>query len=376
VRSDAGPPPAPGPQTPAPPVRSPPPALPVEFIVRGVAISQQASAASRNAWKQAVGRAGAAVWGGGWLMTGRVSLTIYYFPEGRMIGDLDNIIKPIVDGLIGAVYVDDQQVERLAIQKFEADRLVRFLAPSPILAAALAAEGSRVYVRVSDDPHEDLMSPVAAAAAPEALDEATRRLETEGYAVRRSPADGDLPAFLAGAHPHAIATGRWPHLVVEVMDGAASEVAQAEKLQQLGALVQGHPEWRLEVVRAGAPAVQPAAAYVAEIRRRLKTVRKLARSDRPAAMVMAWSLLEAEARVLEPDRAARTLTPATTTELLTSLGYAPTSATEALRAAGHVRDLIAHGDLTADLTRQELDRLMGLVDEIAVRLEKEPPGEG
>lgn len=133
------------------------PDLPIEFIIRGTAISLQASGASREAWKATVKAAGAGVVPpGSWALTDRVAVTIYYFPEGEMVGDVDNIVKPILDAMCQFIYVDDHQVERVVVQKFEPDRIFTFSAPSPALVDALAAEGSVVYIRVSDNPHEEL----------------------------------------------------------------------------------------------------------------------------------------------------------------------------------------------------------------------------
>lgn len=133
------------------------PDLPIEFIVRGTAISLQASGASRQAWKDRVRAAGSgAIPTGSWALTDRVAVTIYYFPEGEMVGDIDNIVKPILDAMCRFIYADDRQVERVVVQKFEPDRIFTFSTPSPVLVDALAAEGSAVYIRISDNPHEEL----------------------------------------------------------------------------------------------------------------------------------------------------------------------------------------------------------------------------
>jgi len=131
--------------------------MPIEFLVRGTAISMQASARSRATWKETVRAAGAMVVpAGSWALTERVAVMIYYFPEGKMVGDIDNIIKPILDAMSCFIYVDDGQVERVVVQKFEPDQNFNFSAPTRILADALAAERPSVYIRVSDEPHEDL----------------------------------------------------------------------------------------------------------------------------------------------------------------------------------------------------------------------------
>ena len=54
------------------------------------------------------------------------------------------------------IYMDDSQIERVVIQKFEPQRVFSFTQPSPVLAAALSAQKPILYVRLSDDPFEEL----------------------------------------------------------------------------------------------------------------------------------------------------------------------------------------------------------------------------
>jgi hypothetical protein len=125
--------------------------------VRGTAISLQASAQSRAAWKETVKAAGTEVVpAGSWALTDQVAVTIFYFPEGEMLGDIDNIVKPILDAMCQFIYVDDQQVERVVVQKFEPDNIFAFGNPTAALLDAITIEGSTVYIRVTDNPHEDL----------------------------------------------------------------------------------------------------------------------------------------------------------------------------------------------------------------------------
>lgn len=80
-----------------------------------------------------------------------LALTVYYFANAPMEGDVDNIIKPIMDALIGVAYLDDGSVERVVSQKFEPEADWAFAAPSDQLAAALDVAAPVVYVRVDDD---------------------------------------------------------------------------------------------------------------------------------------------------------------------------------------------------------------------------------
>ena len=134
------------------------PDFPVEFVVEGTPISLQAKRAeSRTQWKEQVRKASRAVLPEGyWATADRISATLFYFPSGEMQGDIDNIVKPILDALVQHIYVDDSQVERVVVQKFEPARIFVFGAPSVTLARAMDAPKPLLYVRLSKDPFEEL----------------------------------------------------------------------------------------------------------------------------------------------------------------------------------------------------------------------------
>ena len=86
----------------------------------------------------------------------RISVSILFFPDGDMEVDIDNIVKPILDARCKHIYRDDRQVERLVVQKFEPGYAFGFADSTAILASALTEDGPLLYVRVSNDPFEDL----------------------------------------------------------------------------------------------------------------------------------------------------------------------------------------------------------------------------
>lgn len=79
-------------------------------------------------------------------------VTIYYFPDSPMQGDVDNIVKPILDGMISVAYPDDKVIERCVVQKFEPGGEHIFTSPSQTLAAAIGKEKPCLYIRLEDDP--------------------------------------------------------------------------------------------------------------------------------------------------------------------------------------------------------------------------------
>jgi crossover junction endodeoxyribonuclease RusA len=134
------------------------PDFPIEFLVHGRPASTQTKRhATRAAWRERVKAASRGVVATDhWAATGRIAVTLFYFPDGDMQGDIDNIAKPVLDALGRHIYLDDSQVERVVVQKFEPDRTFRFGDPSRTLAAAVDGARPVLYVRLSDNPFEDL----------------------------------------------------------------------------------------------------------------------------------------------------------------------------------------------------------------------------
>lgn len=73
-----------------------------------------------------------------------------------MVGDIDNVVKLTLDAMSQHIYLDDGQVERVVVQKFEKERIFSFRDPSTTLAECLLGPKPALYIRVSRDPHEEL----------------------------------------------------------------------------------------------------------------------------------------------------------------------------------------------------------------------------
>jgi crossover junction endodeoxyribonuclease RusA len=134
------------------------PDFPIEFLVEGTPVSlQSGNAKAKEQWKERVRAAsGSALPDGHWVTYDRIAVTIYYFPAVEMQGDVDNIVKLILDALKQHIFSDDSQVDRVVVQKFEPGRLFEFALPSPILEQALRGPKPVSYIRVSTSPFEEL----------------------------------------------------------------------------------------------------------------------------------------------------------------------------------------------------------------------------
>ncbi|MFL6844283.1 MAG: RusA family crossover junction endodeoxyribonuclease [Allosphingosinicella sp.] len=129
---------------------------PLELVLQGTPVSLQSrNAARREAWKVRVTEATRdrqrETYELGFLDDRAVAVTIYYFPSAPMDGDLDNIVKLMLDGMKGFAYLDDRAVERVTIQKFEPGTGWEFETLTDQLALALDTQGPVVYIRVDDD---------------------------------------------------------------------------------------------------------------------------------------------------------------------------------------------------------------------------------
>ena len=126
--------------------------IPLEFTITGPPISQQAKGSSRRRWKAAVAGAAAAVLPASSAPnTGDVALSITYYYDGDP-PDVDNIIKPIQDALIGVVYVDDRQVVHTQSGKTRIDGSFTIRGASAVLLDAFSRSDAFVHVKVTVPP--------------------------------------------------------------------------------------------------------------------------------------------------------------------------------------------------------------------------------
>jgi hypothetical protein len=132
--------------------------FPIEFLVPGTPVSLQSqNAASREFWKTRVKQASIGVIPQPHFASAdRISVTLFYLPDEPMQGDVDNIVKLILDALSRHIYIDDAQVERVLVQKFEPGNVFSFSNPSPAVVEAITGPKPVVYIRISNDPFEDL----------------------------------------------------------------------------------------------------------------------------------------------------------------------------------------------------------------------------
>lgn len=68
-----------------------------------------------------------------------------------MQGDVDNIVKLIIDGMVTVIYPNDRLLERIVVQKFEPGVETVFRSLTPTLEQATETQPPVIYIRIDDD---------------------------------------------------------------------------------------------------------------------------------------------------------------------------------------------------------------------------------
>ncbi len=196
------------------------------------------------------------------------------------------------------------------------------------------------------------------------LDELEPRWRKLGYTLLREPSPEQLPAFLQGFRPDAIAIGPKPALVIEVLQ--ARNASSEAKVRQLRSLFDAQQDWRLEVVYISPEGDPLRAVTSAEIRSTLRKARDLAEHEPRASLLLGWSALEAIGRLLEPSFASRSLAARSLVDLLVANGHVPQSEGAKLRGLGDLRNGLAHGQLDISPTPYDVRHLVTLAERLIV----------
>jgi Holliday junction resolvase RusA-like endonuclease len=127
-----------------------------EFILEGPPVSQQTRRRERlHAWKLFVRAEAGKRWPSGrlpFLGPVRVSITYFYDEVGV---DVDNIVKPILDAIVGLAYLDDDQVTDLLSRKRILNG-VRVGQVSDVLAEGFGRGRDFLHVVVAPAPSQEI----------------------------------------------------------------------------------------------------------------------------------------------------------------------------------------------------------------------------
>lgn len=124
--------------------------FPIEFTFEGPPLSLQSKNKTRKrAYKQSVENAAKQILPAGFNpLTQDLEIKITYYYEGDT-PDIDNIIKPIQDALVGVVYVDDQQIADTRSRKRDINGSYRVRNVSTCLLHAFSNGKDFIHVKIN-----------------------------------------------------------------------------------------------------------------------------------------------------------------------------------------------------------------------------------
>ena len=214
-------------------------------------------------------------------------------------------------------------------------------------------------MRAAETRNTDLLEPMLA------------RYKAEGFDVFVRPSAVVLPPFMQDYRPDAVAIRPDKKIAFMV---TRSEDPAAAKIKRLRELLSDQPDWELVVLYvspnssaaripiAARGAIQKAAVEVGELKSAGQAV---------AALVMGWATLEAIARVLLPDRLARSQPPERLIEVLASEGYIVPNQADLLRATASARNAAAHGQIDVIVEPKQLETLVSTLRALTKLLPKD-----
>ncbi|RVU14771.1 hypothetical protein [Methylobacterium oryzihabitans] len=190
-----------------------------------------------------------------------------------------------------------------------------------------------------------------------------RDVGKRGWTFHVQPSSEVIPEFLKGYQPDALGIGPDGGIVIKIR--VRGRETQAESLADLAKLVESQNGWELRVFYVSPPAeVAPGlpaptsgelASGLAEARVLLDGVHER------AALVMAWSLLEAMARLVSPTEEkarARPLSPVQAVQTLAEMGYLEEADARRLRDLTRLRNAVVHGGLGTIVPAHDVARLI------------------
>ena len=186
------------------------------------------------------------------------------------------------------------------------------------------------------------------------LDREKASLVANGFEVITHPTDLDLPEFLKGLHPDAVAHRGDEHLVIEVTSRSAPTQA---KLRLLRDAINGNPGWHLRTVWMSGSSVPKSleTPKLEAVASALEDVNDLLDAGHlHGAFLMCWAALEGLGRFLIPDELQKPQTPGRVVEYLGSRGFVTRQEASNVRKLVKLRNSLVHGELQTLITEDDV----------------------
>jgi len=191
----------------------------------------------------------------------------------------------------------------------------------------------------------------------------------QGFRAMVSPSDALLPDFLQGTKIDLLLSSPTQNVVVQVK--SRSKLRADQELPRLAAVLDGRPNWRLELMMfpeaEGEPSTSRPTLSVARARAQLREARVLVDSGHlVAALLVGWAAAEAMFRArIDASGSNRFVSPQALVTHLFSRGDLSEDDYHRLRGIADARNAAAHGFHGSDPDPSALLDFLTLVESIA-----------
>ncbi len=193
----------------------------------------------------------------------------------------------------------------------------------------------------------------------------------KGYEVSFHPNSDDLPDFLRNYRPDMIARRGDEAVVIEVKSRSSLNSSSTQFLHNLAQAVEQHSGWRFELVMTNpeetiySPKAE-GSLQESEITSRLQIARQLSAEYPESAILYSWSLVEATLRLVAEKEGLglRRFDSLYLVKQLATEGVISKSEYQLLTNAIALRNAVAHGFKTAQITQTSVHELIEMAEQL------------
>jgi REase_AHJR-like len=204
----------------------------------------------------------------------------------------------------------------------------------------------------------------------EVLEDLKQRYLARGFEFLVEPESSDLPDFLQGQRPDAIAKSKDEKIVIEIKS-SPSGVSENARARFLATEVPKHQGWKFVLVSLDSysgGSDRTAEPDIAGLRLELGKVRDLfAKGELQLTVVVGWALLEALTRRLarpELSETPKRYKPRSVIELLASDGFIEDEDVRVLSEIAVSRNRLVHGFTQIELVKNQLSHLVEMLQRL------------
>lgn len=197
----------------------------------------------------------------------------------------------------------------------------------------------------------------------------------KGYEILFHPNPDDLPNFLKNYRPDMIVRRGDEAVVIEVKSRSSLNSSSSQYLRNLAQVIDQHPGWRFELVMTNpeeatySPKAE-GSLQEDEIKSRLQVAKQLVTQDPESAILYSWSLVEATLRLVAEKEglSLQRFDPLYLVKQLATEGVISRSEYQLLMNALSLRNAIAHGFKTTQLTQKSVYELIEITEQLLKNL--------